>query len=142
MIPTERIWPEDSRYFGRCAKCGLEFLGPKRAPYCYVCKPASTEGTAGVTDADAMRRGKELLKAGDARTSYAVFDEATRRNDAQEVLVTWQDVKAVMDKYLHVGQIDSRQGDNSKPYAVFSKRDAAVAVAQMVNSRFNARKAK
>lgn len=82
----------------------------------------------------------EDLLAG--HTSYTVFDEATRRNDAQEVLVTWQDVKAVMDKYLHVGQIDSRQGDNSKPYAVFSKRDAAVAVAQMVNSRFNARKAK
>ena len=118
MIPAERNWPDDNRYLGRCSQCGLEFLGPKRAPYCYACK--SVGGTAAVMDADAMRRGKELLKAGDARTSYAVFDEATRRNDAQEVLVTWQDVKAVMDKYLHVGQIDSRQGDNSKPYAVFS----------------------
>ena len=56
--------------------------------------------------------------------------------------MTWQDVKAVMDKYLHVGQIDSRQNDGSKPYAVFSKRDAAVAVAQMVNDRFNAQRRK
>lgn len=102
----------------------------------------NVEGTADVMDADAMRQGKELLKAGDARTSYAIFDEATRRNDAQQVLVTWQDVKAVMDKHLHVGQITSPQGDGSRPYAVFSKRDAAVAVAQLVNDRFNAKRVK
>lgn len=55
----------------------------------------------------------------------------------ERVLVTWGDIKAIMDRKLHVGQISSRQGDGSRPYAVFSKRECAAEIAEMVNRRFN-----
>lgn len=101
---------------------------------CYASTPGEYEPNRIVKDVE------EFLDA--TPTAYTVFEDAVARNDAQQVLVTWQDVKAVMDKYLHVGQITSPQGDGSRPYAVFSKRDAAVAVAQLVNDRFNAKRAK
>jgi len=57
----------------------------------------------------------------------------------ERVIVTMEDIKAIMDKKLHVGQISSRQGDGSRPYAVFSKRECAAEIAEMVNRRFNSR---
>lgn len=55
----------------------------------------------------------------------------------ERVLVTMEDIKAIMDRMLHVGQISSKQGDGSRPYAVFSKRECATEIAEMVNRRFN-----
>lgn len=76
------------------------------------------------------------------------FVETDRRNrgskpytvagsGGERVLVTWEDIKAIMDRKLHVGQIRSKQGDGSRPYAVFSKRECAAEIAEMVNRRFN-----
>ena len=91
---------------------------------------------------------QEDLDAAYAEKYVESFVEADRRNRGSEpytvagsggerVLVTWGDIKAIMDKRLHVGQISSRQGDGSRPYAVFSKRECAAEIAEMVNRRFN-----
>ena len=77
-------------------------------------------------------RDVEALLAGKTAEPYTVAGSGGER-----VLVTWEDIKAIMDRKLHVGQIGSRQGDGSRPYAVFSKRECAAEIAEMVNRRFN-----
>ena len=39
-IPPERKWPHDSRYFGKCAHRGENYMGPKRSPCCWSCADA------------------------------------------------------------------------------------------------------
>ena len=51
-------------------------------------------------------------------------------------LVTWEEIKALMDRKLHVGQVTSLAGDGSKTPAVFSKRECARDIAEMVNRKF------
>ena len=73
-------------------------------------------------------------------TAYTVMDGARAAESGKQVLITAEDIKMVLDRELKVGQIKSRQGDGSKPYAVFNKRDCSIKLAQIVNDRFNAKK--
>lgn len=91
----------------------------------------NVEGTADKLDAAAMRRGKEVLKAGD--TSYTVADKANARLAAQELLITGQEVKVLLDGIVKVGTSEGRN-------MVFNKWEAANKIAQIVNDRFNARR--
>ena len=94
----------------------------------------NVDGTAGVMDAAVMRRGKEVLKAGD-KTSYTVMDKANARLAAQELLITGQEVKTLLDGIVKVGTAEGRN-------MVFNKWEAANKIAQIVNDRFNAQRRK
>lgn len=69
--------------------------------------------------------------------------DADRRNRQEDLdaagvgeLVTWEEIKALMDRKLHVGEVTSLAGDGSKTPAVFSKRECARDIAEMVNRKF------
>lgn len=68
-------------------------------------------------------------------TAYTVAAEANARIDAQDVLVRADEIKTWLDDTVKVGTHEGRT-------MVFNKRDAAAKIAQIVNDRFNARKAK
>lgn len=40
---SERDWPLDQRYMGRCVVCGNTYCGPKRSVICFLC--ANTKKT-------------------------------------------------------------------------------------------------
>lgn len=68
-----------------------------------------------------------------AKTSYTVMDKANARLAAQELLITGQEVKVLLDGIVKVGTAEGRN-------MVFNKWEAANKIAQIVNDRFNARR--
>lgn len=66
-------------------------------------------------------------------TAYTIMDKANARLAAQELLITGQEVKVLLDGIVKVGTSEGRN-------MVFNKWEAANRIAQIVNDRFNARR--
>ena len=44
-VIIEKCWPDNKDYFSKCSLCSEHFLGPKRAPCCWVCEQSKVEPT-------------------------------------------------------------------------------------------------
>ncbi|AJD81878.1 hypothetical protein YenMTG1_068 [Yersinia phage vB_YenM_TG1] len=55
-------WPDDQSYFCKCHECDIQYRGPKRSYYCYVCSKSESVQFAQIR-AQKQQMINEFIKA-------------------------------------------------------------------------------